>query len=373
MNKKKLVIFGAGAIGRGFLPWVLNFEKYEIIYVENNENLVKKLNQFKQFTTFKVVDNEYQKKIVKIKCCYSLNNFSLRNIYNIKCFIFNVGPRNVSIVAKKIIGTKIPILINENDPKTVLQVKQIVGHKKVYFSVPDVITSNTASAKHLKNDALSIITESGELFVEKNNIKLDGNYKMLSKKDLFNLQWIPKLYLHNTPHCIAAYLGSILQVKFLHQAMNNFFINEIVTGAMEEMIQSLKISWNISHKHLDYYAQKELKRFRNSLLFDPIARVAREPLRKLEIDGRLIYAAQICFSSGVIPKNILKGIVAALLYHNKLDSDCHLSFLRDAMKPKYFNTYILGLRENEPLEILLRNKTKELIEELQLLLVNNDK
>ena len=40
---------------------------------------------------------------------------------------------------------------------------------------------------------------------------------------------------------------------------------------------------------------KELKRFENKLLFDPISRVAREPLRKLRSDNRIILALRLAF------------------------------------------------------------------------------
>lgn len=62
MKKKNIVIFGAGAIGRGFLPWVINFDKYNIIYVDSNLKLVQKINLLKKFTTFKIENNKYKKK-----------------------------------------------------------------------------------------------------------------------------------------------------------------------------------------------------------------------------------------------------------------------------------------------------------------------
>ena len=36
---QNILIYGAGAIGRGYLPWILS-EKSKISYVENNNNLI---------------------------------------------------------------------------------------------------------------------------------------------------------------------------------------------------------------------------------------------------------------------------------------------------------------------------------------------
>ena len=50
--KKNVVIIGAGAIGRGYLPLVLNNDKYNFVFIDQNLkilNLLKKKN-----TTFHI-------------------------------------------------------------------------------------------------------------------------------------------------------------------------------------------------------------------------------------------------------------------------------------------------------------------------------
>ncbi|MHB9156118.1 MAG: mannitol dehydrogenase family protein, partial [Endomicrobiales bacterium] len=200
-----------------------------------------------------------------------------------------------------------------------------MGYERVYFAIPDVITSNTASKGLLKNDPLSVISENGELFIDDGAKEIKGDIKYCDKNEL-QKQWTAKLYLHNTPHCIAAYLGALVGVRYLHESMKYPEIREIVTGSMQEMLTALKLKWDIPHSFLEWYADKEIQRFSCELLFDPISRVAREPLRKLELEGRLMGAAQICLSLGFIPKNILTGIASALLFENIDDSDWHLSF-----------------------------------------------
>ena len=74
---------------------------------------------------------------------------------------------------------------------------------------------------------------------------------------------------------------------------------------------------------------KELKRFENKLLFDPISRVAREPLRKLR-DNRIILALRLAFMSKKIPLNTLIGLKAAINFNNKKDKES--SFLQKLMK-----------------------------------------
>jgi mannitol-1-phosphate/altronate dehydrogenase len=149
--------------------------------------------------------------------------------------------------------------------------------------------------------------------------------------------------------------------------MKNQFVRKIVEGSMNEMLKTLKLNWDISHNFLEWYAQKEINRFKNTLLFDPISRVAREPLRKLQINGRLIGAAQLCLYNGVFPNNILKGIVSAFMFENHQDADNHIELLQNSMSPEHFNQYILGLRTGEPLDLLLKDKLDQIRNELILL------
>ena len=47
------------------------------------------------------------------------------------------------------------------------------------------------------------------------------------------------------------------------------------------------------------YMERELRRFRNDLLHDPISRVARDPLRKLAPEDRLIQALNLVNKSNL--------------------------------------------------------------------------
>jgi len=364
--KKDIVIIGAGAIGRGYLPLVLNNNKYNFIFIDQNLKILNLFKKKKFYFSYKIKNNLYVKKKIFIKSAFHINQIAQLKLKNLSLCFVCIGPRNIKDIIFFLKKINAPIIVCENDPETVNEIKKNIKNKKVFFAVPDVITSNTSPKKFLTKDQLSIVSEDGALYVEKGP-KIYGEIKFLSKKNLLKIQWTAKLYLHNTPHCIAAYLGAIINVKYIHNAMKNQFVRKIVEGAMNEMLKSLKLNWDISHNFLEWYAQKEINRFKNTLLFDPISRVAREPLRKLEINGRLIGAAQLCLYNGVFPNNILKGIVSAFMFENHQDADNHIELLQNSMSPEHFNQYILGLRAGEPLDLLLKDKLNHIRNELILL------
>ena len=365
ISKKKIVFIGAGAIGRGFLPWLFDQEVYDFIFVDNDDTIINRMNQFKRYKTYRVRDNKYQEKIVNIHSAFSPDQFDVSKYNDIVACFYSVGPRNVPKASTLMIGSNIPLILCENEPDCVNTAKTVVGHESVYFAVPDVITSNTAPENMLQDDPLSIVTEDGILFIQEGPNSLKGEFKFLSENEIKYVQWIPKLYLHNTAHCIAAYLGALIGAKYVHESMEVKEFNDIVEGTMNEMLESLKKGWDIEESFLNWYAAKELARFRNKLLFDPISRVAREPLRKLGLEGRLIGAAQICLSYGVMPTNLITGIAAALLFEDQKDPDRHLAFYKDTLTKEAFNTHILGLRSGEPLDLIIRNKIDKMTALLQ--------
>ena len=92
-------------------------------------------------------------------------------------------------------------------------------------------------------------------------------------------------------------------------------------GVVDEILQMLKILTNHNHNFMEAYAKKEIRRFSNNLLFDPVIRVTREPIKKLQPGGRLLGALRMCISAGLSPVNLTKGIVAALKYNEKKNPD----------------------------------------------------
>lgn len=360
-----IVIIGAGAIGRGFLPWVLKENQYRLFFVDTNQSLVRELRDRGCYTSFmaKGAEDLVPKKIL-LEDAFLPAEFDLTKIpCPATCYVA-VGPRRVTEAARLLQGYHGPIILLENDEKCVDLVKANLGQENIYFAIPDVIASNTASAEHLELDPLALHTEQGILYVDERARCVKGEINYCNEEEL-GRQWLAKSCLHNTPHCIAAYLGALLQRKYIHEVMASPCARAVVNGSIDEMLKALKLGWDIPHAFLDWYAEKEVKRFSNIRLCDPVARVAREPFRKLQLDGRLVGAALMGMRAGFVPVNILLGIVAALFYDEGSDPDRHILFAKEFLPPEILFSYLLGLRSGEPLHSILTENFPELIRRLQ--------
>lgn len=323
MQMHKALIIGSGAIGRGFLPWVLN--GFNLYFIDSNKKLVTSLYG-KSYTSFLSEKKTLQKKIIKKVKIFNNENLVKINQIKFDVIFICIGVRNINFLKLDLSKFNCPIYSLENDPITVLQLKKRYKIKNIYFGVPDVISSSTASPLNLKKNSHNLHTENGILYLE--NTKKIGNIfkkkfnktKFLNNKDI-KKEWDAKLFLHNTSHCIVAYLGNLLKLTYVHEAMNNPSIRKIVIGSINEILSALKILTKHNHDFLEDYADKEIERFSNNSLFDPITRVAREPLRKLSPNGRIMGAMKMCIIAGVKPTYISIGVVTALKYNEKTDPD----------------------------------------------------
>jgi mannitol-1-phosphate 5-dehydrogenase len=76
---------------------------------------------------------------------------------------------------------------------------------------------------------------------------------------------------------------------------------------------------------LDAHSQAETRkdielRFSNPMIMDTIRRIARDPIRKLGPEDRLVGSAKLCLSQGIFPEYIAIACAAALCYDEPDDA-----------------------------------------------------
>ena len=140
--KTKILIFGAGAIGRGFLANKFSSKNYELSFVDKNKQLIKKLNNKKFFYSALINKNKYNLKKIFLKKAFHISEEIKINTYDV--IFCCVGPNQCYEIASKFKNAKL-VLSCENDKSTVEGIKNLSNNKNVFFAIPDVITSNTAS------------------------------------------------------------------------------------------------------------------------------------------------------------------------------------------------------------------------------------
>jgi mannitol-1-phosphate 5-dehydrogenase len=127
-----------------------------------------------------------------------------------------------------------------------------------------------------------------------------------------------KLYGHNATHALAAYLGALAGLRFIAELVD-------LPGAMEVLRRAFldESGAALCRKYAGRdplftpagyaaYAEDLLVRMTNPHLHDTVARVGRDPQRKLGWDDRLIGTMRLAWSQGILPRYYAVGAAAAL-------------------------------------------------------------
>lgn len=131
-----------------------------------------------------------------------------------------------------------------------------------------------------------------------------------------------KLFVFNAGHALCAYLGVLRGHRSIDHAVRDRFLRPLVAGGMLEAARALKSTHPSLGDDVLGSVAKAIHRFEDAELSDPVDRVARDPLRKLQPHDRLVGATQLVQATlGHVPYHFALGIAGALLYRSEDDEE----------------------------------------------------
>jgi mannitol-1-phosphate 5-dehydrogenase len=128
-----------------------------------------------------------------------------------------------------------------------------------------------------------------------------------------------KLFVHNMSHAATAYLGKLHGHEYIWQAIRDDKVRELVAAATAESCEALARRRGLDRAELEAHRLDLVRRYHNKALADQVERVARDPVRKLGPEDRIIGAAKQCVEAGVDPRHIALVAAAAMHYENPED------------------------------------------------------
>lgn len=128
-----------------------------------------------------------------------------------------------------------------------------------------------------------------------------------------------KLFVHNLSHATTAYLGYLRGHEFIWQAIRDGAVRTEVEAATAESCRALAAKHGLALADLDAHRADLIRRYHNRALGDQVARVARDPLRKLSPNDRLIGSAAMCLAQGILPEHVTFAVAAAIRYDHPDD------------------------------------------------------
>lgn len=338
---KRAIQFGAGNIGRGFIGALLSKSGYHVVFADVNEEIISKINEDKCYTIH-IMDVECKdEKVENISGVISTSDEILEEIRTSDIITTAVGPvvlpRIASTIAngiklRKITGVTsyLNIVACENAIKASSQleeeVKKYLNEEEIAYLNEYVGFSNCSVDRIVppvkSENILDVVVENFyEWNVEEKAFKgeIPKIYGMNLADNL--MAYIErKLFTLNTGHAITAYFGYLKGYNTVDESIKDEVIHDLVKKAMIESGQGLIAKYNFDKEEHFKYIDKIIGRFKNPYLKDDVARVGREPLRKLNENDRLIKPLMTAKSFNLDIDNLLLGVGAALNYNNEEDS-----------------------------------------------------
>jgi mannitol-1-phosphate 5-dehydrogenase len=160
-----------------------------------------------------------------------------------------------------------------------------------------------------------------------------------------------KLFTVNTSHATAAYYGRNRGKQFIHEALHDKEIHDIVRDSLKETAHLITNKHGISAKEQDDYVESIIARISNPALKDAVDRVGRAPLRKLSRKERFIGPAAQLEERNFDVSHLLGGIEMALRFQNVPgdDESVELAKILKEKSAEEATKQITGLEESHPL------------------------
>jgi mannitol-1-phosphate 5-dehydrogenase len=351
-DDKRILIFGAGKIGRSFIGQLFGQSGYNVVFCDIDQDLVNELNRRKSYPV--VIKGKTDKTIFveNVRAVSGLDRDTvIKEVAKASIMAISVGknalkkiipviaeglkrrqkltpdrPLDIIIAenmrsAGEYIRSGLAELLPENYP-----LDNLVG--LVETSIGKMVPIMTD--EELKNDPLLIFAEPyNTLILDKRGFKGQiPEVKGLSPKENMKAWVDRKAFIHNLGHATAAYVGNFYhpEAKYIFEVLAD---KKILETTRKTMLQAAEIL--VSHypndftlNDLEEHIDDLLSRFQNRALKDTVFRVGQDLPRKLGIDDRFAGIIQMAQKKQLKYDRILNAMAHGFFFgktdeHGKLN------------------------------------------------------
>lgn len=323
--------FGAGKIGRGFFAERYTRSALEVVFVEARPELVQSLNRHR-FCWVEWLDGS------RTDCApvsalvpepsEALAQAFCEAVVASTAVGVNLLPTIAPLIAfglqARAEACKPPlnILLGENDLRADQILRDALPPVEAEFGLVRCIIGRQVVAE-IPGDPPGVRADSySKLPIDADALVGDlPPIEGLQPVRPFEVYFQRKLYVHNGLHALIAYLGAEKGYTTIQQALHDPEVRQLYLRGAEALERAfLKAFAFDPHEHHEMVADVRT-RIEDPRLDDPIVRVAREPLRKLRPEDRLVGAYRFLKMHGEDAEPFWRAIQAALRYHDPSDPE----------------------------------------------------
>lgn len=343
MNIKKLVLFGAGKIGRSFIAQLFSRSGYEVVFIDINKAVIDALNQKGKYRVI-IKSDEGDETIWVDNVRGVLASKVVRvakEVATARILAISVGQNAVPKIARTIAkglemrkdkypGYSMDIILAENLRDAARFVStELTKHLSPSFDLDNNVgLIETSIGKMVpimpndlvKEDPLLVFSERyNTLILDKKGFRSPiPNVEGLAPK--YNMTpWVDrKSFIHNLGHAAAAYYGYMKfpDLSYLYEVMGKEDVYGTVRAAMLQAADILIKHYpgEFTKEDMIDHIDDLLHRFSNKALGDTIYRVGQDLYRKLGPEDRLAGVLNLALKYKMPYDKILYVIACSLKF-----------------------------------------------------------
>ncbi len=315
-SKHKLVLFGAGKIGRSFIGQLFSRGNYEVVFIDIDKNIINEISRRGSYNVLIKGDPEEIINVRNIRGVWTGDQeLVTQEIADASILAISVGLKGlemaIQFIARGLLRRyednneePLDIIIAENlrNASSTLEkeLKKILPNGYPLSRQVGLVETSIGKMvplmkiEDMGDDILNVYAEPYNVLILdkiafKNKLpEIEG----LAPKDNIKAWVDRKLFIHNLGHACAAYFGAYRYpaLKYMYEILSHA---EVVNFTREAMSQSAKILQALypgeftSPELLDHINDL-IARFQNRSLEDTVFRVGSDLLRKLGPNDRLV-------------------------------------------------------------------------------------
>lgn len=313
---KKLVLFGAGKIGRSFIAQLFSQGGYEVVFTDTNSRVIDALNHFEKYSV-EIKDNKPDTiEVTRVRGIMADQRQAIVNeLADCELMATSVGlgalPHVLPVIAEGVLNRfklspdkPLDIIIAENmrdgDIYFRQQLATLLPHDFPADRYIGLIETSIGKMVPIMDEAIAqtdpllVYAEAyNTLILAKNSFRgtrpqIDG----LSYKDNMKAWVDRKLFIHNFGHAAVAYLGHQRnpQWKYVWEPLEDSDFRQLIKETMMQSATALQHLYphEFSLNQLEEHTDELIARFRNRWLGDTIFRVGCDLARKLSATDRVM-------------------------------------------------------------------------------------
>ena len=368
------LIFGAGKIARGFLGQILFNAGIGTTFIDSSEALVKLMNERGAYTVNVLGAPEKNSLVTGFRALTLSETEEIeREAKDARVIFTAMGGKNLEAaapyIAKAVMSARKPVNVitceNWKRPAALLKnaIAQICPAAKAGFAESVVMRSAIEATEEEKNR--------DPLWVNVQNfwrLPLDGEALIAPLPEVPELEPMTdfggflerKVYTYNAANGTVSFIGSLLGLTHISEAARDGRVSEVLEKVYLETGRALSAKYDISMEAQMEFAGTSRAKLRDEVIVDTLERNARDPLRKLGPDDRLVGPARMALEYGVKPEGLATAIAAAVYYHSPGDPSAEkLEKMRGEHGPGYVLETVCGLTPETELYAMVMDKIRE--------------